>query len=37
MLLVTAISNLTEANMLTILLQYINRFNLNHNGNVILQ
>ena len=34
MLLVTAISILTGPNTLTDLLEYINLFNLNHNGNV---
>ena len=32
MLLVTAINILTEPNTLTVLLDYINLFNLNHNG-----
>ena len=32
MLLVTAISVLTEPNTLTVLLEYINLFNLIHNG-----
>ena len=34
MLLVTAINILTGPNMLTVLLEYINLFNFNHNGNI---
>ena len=34
MLLVTAISVLTKPNMLTVLLEYTNHFNLNYNGNI---
>ena len=34
MLLVTAINILTGPNMLTVLLEYINLFNLNHNGKI---
>ena len=34
LLLVTAISILTEPNTLTVLLEYIKHFDLNHNGNI---
>ena len=34
MLIVTAISILTIPNTLTVLLEYISLFNLNHNGNI---
>ena len=34
MLLVTVVSIVTGPNMFTVLLEYINVFNLNHNGNI---
>ena len=35
MLLVTAISVLTKPILLTVLLEYTNHFNFNHNGNIM--